>query len=194
MSILFRKESPDLDVATLIASRGFVQPVSAALRTDVDVHLRHGQIVFLVIDAEKEAVVGFALFNDLAPVLYLSGIILDPAYQGRGIAALAVAEARVLTGATHLALRTQSARMWLAGSRMVEEWYPHPKQQIPDHLRPLAEQAAARTNSVFPVAVGLYGGPLYGAKPVHHDETLQSWWDSLCSFERGDAVFCIGRF
>ncbi len=194
MSVFFVRAVPSLDRATHIASLGFVQPISPALRDDVDNHLTHGQLVYSIVERDSLATIGFTLFNHLdSSVLYLSGIILDPNHQGQGIARLAVEHAGRETNATHLALRTQSPRMWSAGEKMTESWFPHPTNEAPPALRELGERAATATGSAFPVKEGFYGGPLYGAKQTHHNVSLQTWWDSLCNFERGDAVFCIGK-
>lgn len=198
MSIVIVREPPSLDIATRIASLGFVQPESAALRADVNDHLSHGKMLYSIVDTQKHRTVGFAIFNDLGnTVLYLSGIILDPAYQGRGIAEMAVQRARNDVrpfSSAFLALRTQSSRMWLAGRDMTASWYPNPQHIIDPYYRMLAERSATLTGSCFPVKIGCYGGPLYGEKPVHRDAELQSWWDSICDFDRGDAVFCFGPF
>jgi hypothetical protein len=202
MPVSIVRELPSVDVATRIASLGFVQPNSPALRADVDDHLSQGKIVFSVVDAKTAETVGFAIFLHFdwsytgmsapASTLYLSGIILDPAYQGMGIAAMAVAEAQAITGAKFLALRTQSPRMWSAGAGMTTDWFPHPRHETPVEMSVRGLGAALRMDSSFPVARGIYKGPLYGAKPVHRDAALQTWWDSICDFTRGDAVFCIG--
>ena len=202
MQISIVQESPSTDIATRIASLGFVQPMSDALRADVNDHLSHGRIVFSIVDDPTGETVGFAIFLSfdwlytglcsIAPTLYLSGIILDPRYQGMGIAAMAVAEAQSITGAKYLALRTQSPRMWSAGAGMTTDWFPHPSRETPVEMSVRGLGAAMRTGSSFPVTRGIYGGPLYGEKPFHHDPKLQAWWDSICDFERGDAVFCIG--
>lgn len=194
MSVIFRQQPPTIDEATLLASYGFVRPVSDAFRANVSKQFSSDKLVFSVLDADSGEVVGFASFRNLTPVLYLSGIVLKPECQGLSIAKLAVFEARALTGATHLALYTQSSRMWASGAGMTGQWFPRPGKDMPDDLRPLAEWTAARIGLAFPVAVGQYRGPLYGEKPVHRDAGVQCWWDSMCDFERGDAVFCIGPF
>jgi GNAT superfamily N-acetyltransferase len=194
MHIFFIRAIPSLDRATYIASLGFCQPVSSALRDDVDNHLAHGQLTYSIVDRETLATIGFALFNLLDDsVLYLSGIILNPEYQGQGIARLAVEHAAREANSKYLALRTQSPRMWSGGEKMTTSWFPHHTIEDTPFLRELGVRAATATGSTFPVKAGFYGGPLYGAKQTHHDAHLQAWWDSLCNFQRVDAVFCIGK-
>ncbi len=202
MSIQFVRELPSLDLATHIASLGFVQPVTRVLREDVQNHLSCGQIVYSIEDLSVGKTIGFALFNELRnlfsvfdwPVLYLNGIILDPHYQGQGIAALAIKQAQQETHAIHLALRTQSLRMWSVGEKLTTDWTPRASLSTPAALWEVGQRAAKTVGCDFPVTQGFYGAPLYGAKPTHHNTRLQAWWDSLCNFERGDAVFCIGIF
>lgn len=190
---ILRREPPGIDSATEIASLGFVQPISQGLRRDVASHLQHGEIVYSVF--KDDAPVGFVILNlVLDNVLYLSGVILRPEIQGKGVARMAVEAARMATGAEWLTLRTQSIRMWVAGQKMCAEWFPHHEASPSSEASRLAHQVARMTNSVFPVKKGHYGGPLYGKKPLHHDPRMNAWWDSVCDFGMGDAVFCIGRF
>jgi len=193
MPIRFVRQKPDLDLATEIASSGFVQPISKALQLDVDVHLNEGRIVYTIFDDDR--VVGFAIFKVIGEdVLYLAGIMLHESVQGKGIAELAVKHANTESYFSHLALRTQSLRMWVAGNKMMRDWFPNPENRIHEPLRHVRNMVASHLKMPADVlsAPGFYGAPLYGKKPVHRDVALQKWWDSICSFERGDAVLCVG--
>lgn len=217
MSLRFVREVPDLDLATRIASSGFVQPLSSALRLDVDSHLKEGQIVYSIF--KGDSLIGFAIFCKMTlpavfpgragdwggsiyedmNVLYLAGIMLHDSMQGQGIAEQAVLHARkeLETHISYFALRTESLRMWSAGKKMTESWFPNPQNSFPGQFRVaktlLAERMQMKLDKDFSSS-GFYGAPLYGTKPLHHDANLQAWWDGICSFERGDAVLCIGRF
>jgi len=186
-----QRMQPDLGAATQIAAQGFVQPVSDELLMDVDTHLRNGEMVYSMM--EGGVLVGFSVFQLLGSVLYLSGIILLPGVQGKGFAGEVVAQVTKDTGARFLALRTQSTHMWRAGEKSCSSWVPHPNCGISDELQQIGEGVAPLIGSTFPVTVAQYGRALYGAKPVHRDVTLQKWWDSICDFERGDAVLCVGE-
>ena len=216
MSLHFVREAPNLDHATRIASSGFVQPTSEALQLDVDVHLKEGQIVYSIL--EDDRLIGFAIFNTFIlpaviqsngetwcgadyldlPILYLAGIILHESVQGLGIAEQVVQHVRHDTGISHFAFRTQSLRMWCAGNKMTDAWFPNPENTFEGYFHQakilLAKQLKMDCNLHTFSAPGFYGAPLYGAKPTHHDKDLQAWWDSICSFERGDAMLCIGKF
>ncbi|HEU0051425.1 MAG TPA: GNAT family N-acetyltransferase [Patescibacteria group bacterium] len=193
MPFTIREEAPDLNLATLITSEGFVQPVSEHLREDVREHLAHGERLYSI--HAHGQVAGFAIFNIWDSVLYLSGIMLKTEFQGRGIAERVVERVHTAVQAPYFALRTQSLRMWCAGRRMVEEWYPHPEySEIPDEFRTLGYAVARRLGNDFPVSRGCYGSALYGLKPTCANSALQEWWDQICDFERGDAIVCVGRF
>lgn len=191
MSVQILPKPPTLSIATLIASSGFVQPVSPELQVDVDTHLHEGQLLYSIVS--RGETIGFAIFKMFGEVLYLAGIILREDHQGKGIAPQVVDLARAATGAQWLGLRTQSPVMWASASKMVRTLFPHPSTG--DVQTYLAAQELARDLGMSQVIhPGFYGGPLYGQKPTHHDPRIQNWWDSLCQFERGDAVVVAGKF
>ncbi len=187
------RTTPDLGLATEIAASGFCQPVTPELEQDVAGHLDGGELVYTV--HEGEQTVGFAIFNVWGSnVLYLSGIILDTDHQRQEAVSKTIHAARsVAKEVAYLSLRTQSLRMWVAGSKVCREWHPtHTDEEIPPYLTEVGQETADRIKSVFPIEEGCYDGPLYGEKPVYHDQILQLWWDGICNFERGDAVICVG--
>lgn len=197
MSIIVVLRVPEVEVATAITSSGFVQPVSSALRDDVAVHLRGGELVYSIGDNGR--VVGFAIFTMWNDVLYLNGIQLHKDYQGRGIAGRVVAHARRECRPRYLALRTQSLRMWVAGKRILGSvmgysWCPKPSGDMSPEVKDVRERLAKHLGMTSIEQAGFYGAPLYGAKPTYHDPKLQAWWDGICDFERGDAVLCVGVF
>lgn len=183
---------PKLDIATSIASTGFVVPKSLELELDVKNHLAEGAVYSIMLDDEPA---GFAIFTRFPDrVLYLAGIILRPGIQGRGVSEAAVKQAREPDD-RFLALRTQSAIMWAAGRHICGgNWLPAAQKSADGELVQLGGLVARRIGCPdYPVAKGFYGQALYGEKPKHRDREIQAWWDKLCSFERGDAVICIGR-
>ncbi len=184
---------PRLDDAVAVAVAGFVKKYSLELRTDVDTHLAMGQLVYRITNANTTA--GFALFNKWEDVLYLSGIILIPEIQGKGIAPLVVARARSETRAKFFSLRTQSAIMWRTGEKICKgNWLPAPSKLHDPAIYAAGVLTAEKIGGTFPLSPKCYAGPLYGAKPIYPNRDIQLWWDSLCTFERGDAVICSGKF
>lgn len=188
---MITQELPDLETATHIASSGFVQPVSDELRQDVASHMDGGDVVYGI--REQGQFVGFVIFNIWEDILYLSGIIVDATHQRQHHVVEAVAKVRgQKPGLKYLALRTQSLRMYVAGRKVCSVWSPPDGASTPE-LKRVGKEVAERTNSVYPLHEGCYGAPLYGEKPVYRDDSLQRWWDELCSFERGDAIICVGE-
>lgn len=187
----FLKEAPDLEVATVLTSKGFVQPITEELRQDVANHLV-GDIVLSIMD--EGTCIGFATFADLGELLYLHGIMLEPGHQGMHVAREAIAVAQAETDAAYLGLQTQNPRMWAVGETICEAWLPHAHYTLLDEDLMLAAKCLSeKLDKKVGVRFGAYGQPLYGKKPTHSNEELQSWWDEMCDFDRGDAVVCLGR-
>lgn len=192
--------APTPATALRIAAAGFDQAPNPQLATDVAGHIGGGDLVYTLVNGDP---FGFAIFNvwqsGWGTVLYLSGIILDPAHQHRGLARQVIEFARAdaaKLGQTprHLTLRTQSPRMWRTGAGLCRTWLPDPAADCSPQLAAIGQLTAERIGSQFPVHHGCYGGPLYGEQPTHHDPQLQRWWDNLCDFAAGDAVICVGQF
>ena len=192
-TVFFRPLPPNLDEAVVIASEGFAQPMSKNLEIDVANHLAECPTAFTIINADGQAI-GFVLFKKFDEILYISGIILRRKCQGQGLGLEAIRSAKLMAHAEWFALRTQSLRMWRAGQKLAREWYPSPFFDHNPEIRQRAEFLAHRLGMAGVIVPGFYGSPLYGVKPIHRDCQLQTWWDNLCSFERGDAVLCLGRF
>jgi hypothetical protein len=179
---------PELESALESTASALCVPVSPELRADVENHLGEGQLFYRIFSGDEE--VGFAIFKLLpGDLLYLTGIMLRQEHQHRGIAGQVIEAARKKTGAPKLMLRTQSARMWAVGHKLCSMWFPAMM-----HGDPPTALHLLRVSDVFPLQEGCYGGPLYGEKPLHPNPDIQSWWDSFCNYERGDAVMCLGRF
>lgn len=199
------REIPDLDVATQIAAEGFMRSVSEALRKDVEDHLKD-RLVLRALDGEKD--VAFAAFNLLNDTnLYLAGMMVRPEYQQKGLFAQLVAEARVQVRvdgneAHYLSLRTQSCPCFVAFTKLCSRWEPggHHYEYGYDQILwakgwTVAEFLGKKRQGEemdYHRCKEVYGGPMYGKKPVYHDKQKQSWWDSWCDFEKGDAIICIG--
>ncbi|PIZ01064.1 hypothetical protein COY61_00795 [bacterium (Candidatus Gribaldobacteria) CG_4_10_14_0_8_um_filter_33_9] len=184
---------PSIEIATKIAAKGFIQPITEALLRDVVSHLREG-IVFSL--EEDKCIIGFSIFSIFDDILYLSGIILMPDFQGRSVGGKVIDFIRQKTGTKYLALRTQSVHMWSVGRKICCEWHPMQiaDKNIPKDIWVRGIKVGKKIGSIFPTTIGHYNGPLYGTKPLSRDPKLQSWWDSICDFKRGDAIICIGRF
>ena len=85
--------------------------------------------------------------------------------------------------------------MWEVGRRVCQVWEPNfDGLYCSSELVVLSTKLGAVLGMVFPANAGFYGGPLYGEKPQHNVPTVQRWWDSICCFDRGDSVLCVGKF
>lgn len=190
--MIITEEAPALETAVLLSARGFVRSISEELAKDVAAHIS-GDLVLRIIEDSVD--IGFACFQIESDVLYLHGIMIDPDVQAKSIAVRVIEYAQAKTNMSFLGLRTQSPRMWSAGRKVCQQWIPgfENGDERDEELLKAAHRIAKISNSLFPVHVGCYGGPLYGTKPTHSDYIIQQWWDSLCDFERGDAAICVGR-
>lgn len=179
--------------AVLAASEGFHQPITPALQVDVSEHLErcHFGLQFL---QENGDIAGFALFKHFDDLLCGGGMMIRPAFQKSGLVGEAILRAREMTNTSYLAYRTQSPRMWAAGRKITSVWTPQPTGFYHPDLEEVRARAAHHLRVTPTITPGFFGSALYGVKPTHADPVIQAWWDSLCSFENGDAVLCVGRF
>ncbi|MFH0779246.1 MAG: GNAT family N-acetyltransferase [Parcubacteria group bacterium] len=191
-----RKENPTLEQAAPLVAEGFVQPISPELIEDTRQHLRAGDFAYSIF--EDKTLGGFAVFRLLPNnILMLIGMMLGKNLQGRGIAGQVIKAAQQEYNCEYLALRTQSPRMWLAARKLCNLWFPHSDNGgLPAQFAAIAETIRENLGDKFcyPLVPYCYGQPLYGAKPIYRNPAVQSWWDSICDLERGDAVLCIGKF
>lgn len=185
--------TPDLDAAVKVTSKGFVQPVTPSLTQDVKDHLV-GDITLILEDPDTGNLGGYAVFLVRGQLLYLHGMMLDPNLQGGHHARALIQTAKERSGATHLGLRTQSSIMWAAGKAVCTSWVPELNATSPDAngLTPMLDLATKVAGSPRARHAGCYNGQLYGEKPIHTNAEVQRWWDSMCNFERGDAIICVG--
>lgn len=188
-------EMPGIGEAVRLAAEGFGRPVTDVLAEDVRSHLSSAE--FALCAREGGALVGYMIFTvPVADVLYISGTLIEPSRQGTGIKTAGT----VLAFERYPSLRwfsgrTQSAVVWASAARIASELTPS------RDASGLSAEGAARLDALVaslgmsgPTHPGFYGGPLYGEKPTHRDPTAQAWWDTLCDFERGDAILYLGRF
>ncbi len=193
-ALTMENRAPDIDQAIELTAQGFVRPIDEELRQDVRDHLETGDSFYTVTKNNEE--VAYAIFcNYQSPagkILYLSGVIVEEGHQRQGVSEYIVQQAIVDEAPDYLVFRTQSARMYAAGQKMVNELYPKlDSEDMPFDVRLVGLSVAAAQNSEFPVTKKCYGGkPLYGQRPTHPNHAA---FYELCSFAEGDAVLCVGR-
>lgn len=194
METIIRAKVPKFEDAMSVATAGFAAPETDEFQQEIAAYLDESDRLYSIeVDGELG---GFAVFRSLFPVLYLSCVILRPEYQRKGLAQQAIQLAQQKTGAYMLAFRTQSAVMYVAGHRTVAEnhWYPRADSEMENYLATLQRGVLDELGMESPLERGFYKRRLYGRKPEHYDPAVQQQFDSICDFDRGDAVLCIGHF
>lgn len=188
------ERKPSLEDAVRLASEGFCRPVTQALIDDVAQHLEVAD--FCVCYEDEGNLIGYQIFHTPIPhLLYIGGTLITPAYQGRGIKAEATRSILCMRPElTWISGRTQSPIVWSSVHRIAKELLPNYDPDVCSHeAEELRHQLAFILGMNDPIHEGFYGGALYGKKPTHHDWKIQAWWDSICNFERGDAVLYMAR-
>ncbi|NQV90494.1 hypothetical protein HQ487_03765 [Candidatus Uhrbacteria bacterium] len=189
------KKNPTLDELVLLASEGFCQRVTPELRIDVENHLEDTDFCLSVYD--DDLLVACMLCKLPIPgVLYIAGTLVLPAYQGHGIKAQATKEIfNARSDLSWFAGRTQSPIVWSSVRAIASEVLPNPEGcHESAQAESIRAQLAVSLGMTNVIQKGFYGGPLYGEQPINRDGQVQTWWDSICNFERGDAVLYIARF
>jgi hypothetical protein len=193
--MLIHKSTPSTIEAARVAAAAFTKAYSQEVYEDVAQHLTEGE-VYTIFDGVSLA--GFAIFNMADhETLYLAGIILRPDFQNIGLASEIIKRAQAETGAKKFSLRTQSPRMWSVGNSLCRTWFPNPNGKLGyyDYSTPWpGGPYFVLYEDKSEIIRAFYDGPLYGQKPTHRNRPLQEWWDSICDFDRGDAVVCYGEF
>lgn len=185
------KRTPTLQEAVKLASEGFVQPITPGLEKDVFEHLEGTDFCVCIYDGET--LVGCMLCTIPLPrVLYISGTLVLTDYQGCGIKA---ASTRAIFSwhpeLKWFAGRTQSSIVWSSVRRIAHAVLPNPEEDSYPEMARIRDRVAKELGMNEVIERAFYGGPLYGEKPVNHATRVQDWWDSFCSYERGDAVLYI---
>lgn len=186
---VIKKERPSVEDAARLAGLGFGRDVDSDLRQNSE---RYSQGDFVFIATIDSKIVGWASFEEYldGALLYLKGMMIDPDYQGGGLALRFISEARRHVNAEIFALRTQSSRMWSVGRKICDVWLPSPEGVSNGALTEAVK--VLQKYGEHPVARGVYDGAAYSQIPVHADSNIQRWWGDLCSPESGDAVICVG--
>lgn len=187
--VIIKKERPSIADAARLAGLGFGKPVDENLWQNSE---RYSQGDYVFVASADQAVVGWASFEVYLEgrLLYLKGMMIDPNYQGAGLAAKFISHARLHVNAEIFALRTQSPHMWSVGRKVCDVWLPSPDGHTNEAL--VEAVKVLQQYGDHPVARGVYDGAAYAQTPVHMDAHVQRWWGKLCSPESGDAVICVG--
>lgn len=187
---MFLKQEPlTIDEAIIISGQGFGRTYDNVPDASP---LKENEVRTIYYNGNK---VGFVLYRMVNKILYLSAIVLLPDVQGKGVAKQIILKLKEQNNASFLAYRTQSSRMWAVGKNLCSTFMPafdNPK--INEQFVDLVQLVCLYIKADYPVTKGFYGQGIYGIKPIHHIYAIQRWWDSICDYQSGDSVTCIGCF
>lgn len=191
--IIVGVEVPGAEEAADVATRAFGQVVPPA---NVEARLR-SEIVLTA--RSGTTLVGWASLDDLDTVtsfgkaVYLSGVVIRPEEQSRGVAARFMAAIAALEGVGVVVFRTQSPVAMHALTVNASAIYPNPQgEEPPAELFALVTATAEAEGGAYPLHVAGVGRELYPQRPTHRDARVQTWFDELCPApERGDALFFV---
>lgn len=190
----YRWKTPSLQDATQLAALGFNREVDAVLTEDVRQHLASSDATLCIYDNDR--LIGYMIFGlQVENLVYISGTLVHPDEQGKGIKARATEVAMErFSDRTYFAGRTQSPIVWSSVTRLATAVQPHPSETaMTRSMAQALSRLVEHLNMEAALQIGFYGGPLYGRKPVHNDVQVQTWWDTLINFQRGDALLYIAK-
>lgn len=182
-----------------VGLKAFVQEDSPQMKVDVYNHLFKEDSLLMVMD--RDAVIAFLTSRSLGfdgkKILYLSGICVDPLYQGNGISNQLINEAYQLGESYNvMALKTQNPVMkqcfdnCLGGKSHpnFEVETPQEIEEIGLFFANLFEAKNYQPQSL--ILKGMYGQCLYGCVPVSRNEAYNNLFDHLDK-SAGDSMLCV---
>lgn len=194
-----------------IGLSAFVQNPSKEMEEDIREHLFSEDVLAVVFSNKidwRGVVVGdpraiaFLGYRDMPyngdNILYISGICVDPAYQGNRIGSALMTKAYKRGKYTITSLRTQNPVMKQSFDTIIGgHSYPN-GAKIPEDIKEIG-QFLADTHSVDNYdrnsmrCKRVYGSSLYGINPFsYNDEVTDVKFNSI-DRDEGDALFCIKR-
>lgn len=191
-----------------IGVKAFIQKYSSEIEEDIYGHLFKEDKLFIITNincdsiAEQELfVMAFLTCRDInfngKKILYLSGICVDPLYQGYGIIGNLINEA-YKRGERYdiMALRTQNPVMKQCFDKCIGgKSHPDSRIKLPREVEEvgafIAKLLEARNYQVRSfIMKGVYGSCLYGTEPFSRDEFYNDQFSKLNKLA-GDSMLCI---
>lgn len=180
---------------------GFVQEDSPVLWKDTENHIFGSEFLFVV--SNNDQVISYAVLDfwkqETQSVLYLSGIMVHPQYQGTNVSSNTLRNALGQFNPDFIAARTQNPVMYESLARICKAVYPnHLGHSIPPEVKLIGEFTAKcklRMKDYDPdsmVGKGIYGGCMYGKEPSSRDPLIEKWFKEMVSLKRGDAMIVVG--
>lgn len=182
-----------------LTRRGFIQDMSPSLWQDTKYHLETGEHLYLVCN---ESIVAYGVFNfwtkDAFSILYLSGIIVDPDHQGKGISSSLLGIVMEDFNPQLLAARTQNPVMYESIRRSCGKVYPADSIIPPVDIQTVGQFIAVdklnmvNYDQVSMLGKGTYGSCLYGSEPVSRNSIMEYWFKGEVDLSNGDAMIIVG--
>ncbi|MFH1174567.1 MAG: GNAT family N-acetyltransferase [archaeon] len=182
-------------VLTTIAQEGFGTKITSE---DVERHVLDVQDLYLI-EQEGETI-GFSSYDlyviEGKNVLYLSGMVLRPAYQGKGL--FGKVNRQVIPSTCDIfAGRTQNPVVYAARKKLVKKLYPDGRD-IPSDIKTIGRILARDhlhmrdfDEETF-VGRGTYGVSLYDCIPYHAGDYEFFREQLKLDFAAGDSVLLLG--
>lgn len=180
---------------------GFVQEPSSEVYEDTRHHVLSCDHLWLY--EEEGRVRAFAAWDEMeiagAKILYLSGIMVSPDTQGKGVGARIIADAWSKYQSDYLIARTQNPVMYSSLIRSGFQLYPT-LQRTTSEIAGVMVRVLAKSfgwDNPEPhnphLFNGAYGKCLYGVRPVDRDENIERFFCETLDFDRGDAMVVVGQ-
>ena len=185
----------------ILTQLGFAREDSKILREDTENHIFNSEFICIVV--KEKTIVAYAAFKlwtwQGKSILYLSGIMVHPSYQGKGISSSLLRKIADYFGANFLTTRTQSPVMYESVKAACEEIWPSMTNKgCPSIFREIGEFVAKSKLNMQRYCANqmteerTYGMYLYGAEPVSLNPDLEKWFKEKVNPQNGDSMIIVG--
>lgn len=183
-----------------VGMNAFAQKHSSEMEKDVWNHLFNEDNLFIVEKEDDDNALAFLTsriinFNG-KKVLYISGVCVDPKYQGYGISRNLINETYKMGFCNIIALRTQNPIMKECFDKSIGGYsYPNNSMSPPEEIEKIgifiADTLKAKEYHAQTFIVkGAYGKCLYGIEPLSFNEAYNEQFMTLDK-SVGDSMLCI---
>jgi len=184
----------------------FIQNPSKAMEEDIYNHLFNEDRLYLVLnkslkwgmeDVNGARVIAFLSTRDIGKNLYISGICVDPAYQGMGIGQELMNHAIKQKDYEFTSLRTQNPVMKEAFDRAIGgQSHPNgnkPPEEILDEADKLAKTLRTKNYQRDKMTCQfVYGSCLYGIEPTSKTAYYEKKFREIDK-QQGDSILCVKK-
>ncbi len=189
-----------VDRLTEITRNGFGSEIT---REDVEHHVLDVDELYLV--KENDHLIGFASYDNLIydkqDILYLSGMVIDPEHQGKGIFGRVNSKIIKQESPDLFAMRTQNPAIYSATAKLSSEIYPNnvtASSSVPSDIQSIGNYIAKEFLSMDNfnqnnlVSRNTYGHSLYGSIP---EVKTKSFFDSKLTldYDKGDSIILVAK-